>query len=144
MDALDRLKEARSSIRTEWMLVTALLVVLDTAPVALKLMQRSSVDDEVRELQRKAAVDRERLVARHQAEELAITLEDDTALAGLVRAAMRQHHEQQLRTFLEQVPAAADDPTSIGNVSLPEQASAQLGQRIGDLRWRGGPSPSAA
>ena len=65
----------------------------------------------------------------------------DTALRGLLRAAVRQHHEEEIRTFLEQVPTNSETPDSVGNAHLPDQAASELQQRLADRWWRPNPLP---
>jgi hypothetical protein len=65
MESLDELREGSSSINREYLLITALLIVIDTSAVVLKLLQRPTEDEELKEMERRGQIERMQAELEH-------------------------------------------------------------------------------
>ena len=137
MHALDQLKEHNSSIRLEWMLITLLLVVVDTSAVGLKLMQPESTSSQIAAIENATAIAQAELRRDH---EVRVTEADlvadaeahaaDRDLFGGIQDDLRQQAADESR-------AQAEDTVRLGPRRIFQQVHDEFGERL-DGRYRPG------
>jgi hypothetical protein len=99
MDALGRLRAQSGSISREFILLSLLLVTLDTSAVLLKLMERRTTLDEVQEVWRKARIERAKTAASHRLELDDMRYAHELAMQAAL-ADVETHHQQETAEYV--------------------------------------------
>jgi len=137
MDALGRLRQRRPAIDQQYWAIAAVLILVDTSAVLLKLMQPTSPEDRLRQERAQARLEVARLVMAYELEETKTELAEDALLRDQHRKAERELHEAQFETFVDQGRAEARDPSGSTAADMLARSRAAFGARMGARSaWR--------
>ncbi len=100
-EAFEKLRADNASINRSYLAFTIMLILLDISAVIVKFLMRPSLASELAEINRRARVERCRLVNDHRQQELETMFAEDSARNTAVRAAMQVDFDERLRTLIE-------------------------------------------